>query len=54
VGQLEFLNRRVSALQVFDAVKELGILTQRARYRAKSSNVLGMSPARVVAATIAV
>jgi hypothetical protein len=54
VRQLEFLERSVSALEVFDAVKELRILTERARYRAKATDVLGMAPTRVVAATVAV
>jgi hypothetical protein len=54
VRKLQLLERSVPPFEMLDAVKELGILTERARYRAQASDMLGMSPAGVVAATIAV
>src|SRR4051794_27388 len=54
MDQLEFFDGSVPAFQMLDTVEELGILTKRARDGAETTDVLGMSPSRVVAATIAV
>ena len=54
VRELQLFDCRVAAFYVFDAVKELGILTQGARNRAQPANVLGVSPTSIVATAIAV
>jgi hypothetical protein len=52
--QLQFLNRRVPTLYVLDTMKELGVLTQCTRDCSQPANMLGMTPAGVVATAIAV
>jgi len=52
VREGDLVRHRVSALDVRQGMKELGILTQRARDRAKPPNVLGMTPARVMTPAI--
>jgi hypothetical protein len=54
VGELQLFDRGVSTFKMLDTVEEVGILPERASYGAQAADVLGMSPSRVVSATIAV
>ncbi len=54
MAERELGGGRVAALEVIDGLKEIGMIAQRAGDGAQSSNVLGMIPAGVVPAAIAV
>jgi len=54
VRELELGRRRVSAFDLFNAVEELGIVSESAGNRAQATDMLGMIPPRVVAAAVGV
>ena len=54
VAERQLLGRRVPALEMFDSMKKIRLLAQRARDRAKTSDVFRMTPSGVVTAAIAV
>ena len=54
VRELQLFDCRVTAFYVFDAMEQLGILTQRSGNRAQTANVLRMCPTCIVATAIAV
>ena len=54
MGQSDLIYCGVTAFEVFDRVKKFWILTQRPGDGAQAADVLGMAPACVVPAAIAV
>ena len=51
--QRDLIDRRVSSLEMLDRMKELRVFAQCTSDRAQAPDVLGMPPARVVTAAIA-
>jgi hypothetical protein len=54
VRERELVFRRMPALDVLESLKELGVLTQRTRNGAQTADVLGVTPAGVVATAVGV
>ena len=54
MGQLELFDRGVPTLEMLHTVEELRILPECASDGAQTADMFGMSPSRIVSATIAV